>query len=221
MRRSALILICMFPALNNLQAQIPKFSLATDLGLQRSFKKEQQFWSFGHTVQGQFHVDPKDAVYAWLSYYKQGSFSNQLTATAKSILTNPQLVNYTNNASMSFKEVSIGWKKYLKGTYNTDKWNIYSYAGFGLVFGNVSNVHSVSIDTGLYKVPVRSGSARFKRLTADLGLGYEIHLGASIYFYNEARVWIPTSDYPSKYIFVNSHAPLVGMFNVGIRVLFD
>ncbi len=221
MRRLVILSLALAVNQPDLKAQYPKFSLATDLGLQRSFKKEQQFWSFGHTVQGQFHVDRKDAAYLWISYYMQGKFNNQLTANAKSANTTPQQVNYTNNAAMSFKQFSVGWKKYFKGSFDNDKWNLYGYAGFGLVFGNVTNIHSVPIDTGLYKVPVRSGSARFKRLTADLGLGYELHLGAAIYFYNEARVWIPTSDYPSKYIFVNSHAPLVGMFNAGIRVLFD
>ena len=202
-------------------AQPTQFSIATDLGLQRSFKKGQQYWAGGHTVQAQFHFTPKDGAYAWVSYYTNGKFSNQVTATAKSAVTNPQQIDYINNAVMRFKQISIGWKKYLKGAYNIEEgWSIYGYAGFGVILGRVENTHSVSIDTVLYNVPVRVGMANFKRLTLDLGLGWEVPLGADIFLYAEGRVWIPTTDYPSKYILVNENAPLVGMINAGIRILF-
>ena len=72
----------------------------------------------------------------------------------------------------------------------------------------------------VYQVPVRIGKANFKRLTLDLGLGWETPLGADIFIYAEGRAWIPTTDYPSKYIFINDNAPLVGMINTGIRILF-
>jgi hypothetical protein len=198
-----------------------QFSIATDLGLQRSFKKGQQFWAGGHTIQAQFHFTPKDGAYAWISYYTNGKFDNDVTATAKSVTTVPQQINYVNHALMRFKQVSIGWKKYLKGTFDSEEgWNLYGYAGFGLILGWVNNTHSVSIDTVVYHVPVRMGKANFKRLTLDLGLGMEVPLGAEIYFYAEGRAWIPTTDYPSKYIFVNDNAPVVGMVNAGIRILF-
>jgi hypothetical protein len=45
-------------------------------------------------------------------------------------------------------------------------------------------------------------------------------LTTDIYLYVNGKVWIPTSDYPSKYLFVNDNAPLVGMLGFGIRVLF-
>lgn len=202
-------------------SQSTRFSIATDLGLQRCFKKEQQYWAGGHTIQAQFHFTPKDGAYAWISYYTNGKFSNNITATAKSAATFPQQINYVNKAVMRFKQISIGWRKYLKGTFNIEKgWNIYGYAGFGLLLGRIENTHSVPIDTTVYTVPVRVGKANFKRLTLDLGLGSEAPLGADIFIYAEGRAWIPTTDYPSKYIFVNDNAPLVGMFNVGIRVLF-
>ncbi|HEY6062328.1 MAG TPA: hypothetical protein VIV35_01895, partial [Chitinophagaceae bacterium] len=173
-----------------------QFSIATDLGLQRSFKKGQQYWAGGHTVQVQFHFTPKEGAYMWASYYTNGKFSNQVTATAKSSVTVPQQNNYVNNAVMRFKQISIGWKKYLKGTFNMEEgWNIYAYAGFGLILGRVVNTHSVYIDTVVYQVPVRMGKANFKRLTADLGLGWEVPLGADIFFYAEGRAWIPTTDY--------------------------
>src|ERR1043166_9591557 len=105
----------------------------------------------------------------------------------------------------------MGWKHYLKGASDLEaKWSVYGYAGFGLLLGRVINTHSVAIDTSFYSVPVRNGKANFKRLTFDVGVGYEIFLGGDIYFYNEARVWIPTTDYPSKYIFINNNDPLVG-----------
>jgi hypothetical protein len=198
-----------------------QFSIASDIGLQRSFKKGQQYWAVGPTIQVQFHFSPKDGAYAWISYYTNGKFSNNVTASAKSPTTLPQQINYVNNAVMRFKQISIGWKKYLKGAFNIEEgWNIYGYAGFGLIMGRVVNTHSVSIDTSVYKVPVRSGKANFKRLTVDLGLGWEVPLGGDTFFYAEGRVWIPTTDYPSKFIFVNDNAPLVGMINAGIRILF-
>ena len=198
-----------------------RFSIASDFGLQRSFKKGQQYWAGGHTIQAQFHFAPKDGAYIWISYYTNGKFSNNVTATAKSITTSPQQINYVNNAVMRFKQISIGWRKYLKGTFNAEEgWNIYAYAGFGLILGRIENTHSVSIDTVVYYVPVRIGKANFKRLTLDLGLGWEVPLGGDIFFYAEGRAWIPTTDYPSKYIFVNDNAPLVGMINAGIRILF-
>jgi len=202
-------------------AQPIQFSIATDLGLQRSFKKGQQYWAGGHTAQAQFHFTPKDGAYAWVSYYTNGKFSNNVTATAKSAVTVPQQITYVNYAVMRFKQFSIGWKKYLKGAYNIEEgWNIYGYAGFGLLLGRIENTHSVSIDTAVYQVPVRTGKANFKRLTLDLGLGWEVPLGADVFLYAEGRAWIPTTDYPSKYIFVNDNAPLAGMVNVGIRILF-
>ena len=89
-----------------------------------------------------------------------------------------------------------------------------------MLLGRVINTHSPAIDTSLYDLSVKSGKANFKRLTLDLGLGWEADLGGNIYFYNEARVWVPTTDYPSKYIFINKDAPLVASLNFGIRILF-
>ena len=198
-----------------------RFSVATDFGFQRSFKKEQQYWAVGHTVHTLFHLTPKDAAYIWISYYSEGRFHNDLTATAKSVLTVPQQINFRNNAAMRFKHFSIGWKRYLRGVFDSEeKWMIYGYGGFGLMLGRVINSHEPGVDTAAYDVPVKPGKANFKRLTLDLGLGWETPLGADIFFYAEGRVWIPTTDYPSTFIFVNNNAPLTGMANVGLRILF-
>jgi hypothetical protein len=203
-------------------AQFPQFSIATDLGVLRSFKKEQRFLTFGHTIQGQFHLTSKDAFYVWLSYYANGKFKNDLTAMAKAGSTIPAEIDYTNKAEMRFRQFSVGWKKYLKGNYAIEEgYNIYGYAGLGIVFGRSINNHSVAIDTALYDLPVLSGERAFKRLTLDLGLGWEVPIGNAIFIYAEGRAWIPTTDYPSKYLYVNNNAPVTGMFNVGMRILFD
>lgn len=123
---------------------------------------------------------------------------------------------------MRYKHLSFGWKHFLKGSFdNEDSWNLYGYAGFGLMMGRVTNSFSAIIDTANYSVPVNKGKANFKRLTCDLGLGWEVLLGSGIYFYNEARVEIPTTDYPSPYLFVNENAPLMASVNFGLRILFD
>jgi hypothetical protein len=198
-----------------------QFSIGSDLGLQRSFKKEQRFWTGGHTVHAHFHLTPTDGLYAWIAYYSNGKFQNELTATAKSPVTIPQQITYRNSSVMRFKHFSVGWKKYLKGTCNDESWNIYGYGGLGILFGRVNNTHSNPIDASTYDAPVLAGEAKFKRLTADLGLGWETHLGGGTYLYIEGRGWIPASDYPSKHILINNNAPLVGMLNLGIRILFD
>jgi len=203
-------------------SQQPKLSISNDLGLQHSFKKEQRYWAGGHTIHLHLHFTPKEGAYSWISYYSVGKFSNDIMASAKLPATSPQQINYVNKAEMRFKQFSLGWKHYLKGAFNSeDKWNLYGYAGFGLMLGRVVNNHSLTIDTFLYNVPVQSGKANFKRLTLDLGLGWEVPLSSDIFFYNEARVWIPTTDYPSNYLLVNKNAPLVASLNFGIRILFD
>ncbi len=202
-------------------SQIPGFSIGTDVGLQRNFKPAQRYWAFGNTVQAQFHLDKQNTVYTWFSYYSNGKFKNDLTAQAKEITTIPQTINYRNDAKMRLKQLSIGWKKFLTGSFDEEKkWSIYAYGGFGILLGRITNVHSVPIDTNLYALPVLSGKANFKRLTFDLGAGVDIPLINDFYLYFESRVWIPASDYPSKHILVNNNAPYTGMLSGGIRLLF-
>jgi hypothetical protein len=122
---------------------------------------------------------------------------------------------------MRVKEFSLGYRRYLLGDFEQNKkWNLYGSAAFGLMFGRVTNTHNRDIDTTVYQVPVRSGQAKFKRLTLDLALGTEHAIGGDFYFYTELRAWIPTTDYPSKYLFVNDNAPFMGMAGVGFRLLF-
>ena len=167
-----------------------------------------------------FHFTPRGAAYVWIAYYTVGKFRNNIVADAKSPAIFPQQIPYQNRAEMRFKHFSIGWKHYLKGSFDSENWNLYVSGGFGLLLGRVTNTHSVGIDTSLYNVPVLPGKANFKRLTLDCAIGYEIPIGAQVYFYNDGRLWLPTTDYPSKHIFINDNAPVVAMINFGIRILF-
>jgi hypothetical protein len=210
------VFLCRAPSFSQL-----RFSIATDLDWQHSFKHDQHYMAVGQTVNFHFHLTPKDGFYAWIAYYSDGKFNNDLKATARQGTTSPQEISYVNRSNMRFKPVSIGWKHYIKGVFDLEEgWNLYSYAGFGLVLGRIFNSPSLAIDTSLYAVPVRAGKGNFKRLTADLGLGWEKPLGGDIFFYTEARIWIPMTDYPSKFLFVNRDAPLFASLNFGFRLLF-
>lgn len=161
-------------------------------------------------------------MYFLTSYSGNGKFSNRLAATAKDSLAIPQQVGYTNKGSMRYNHISIGWKHYLKGVYNSEfQWNLYGYAGFGLLFGQIENTHSVVIDSAVYTMPVLKGKSSFKRLTLDLALGFEVPTGGDLFFYLEARTLVPTTDFPSHYLLINKDAPLTIGMNTGIRILFD
>ena len=203
-------------------SQRAQFSLGTDVGALHSFKKDQRFWCAAQTITGNFSFSQKDGLYVWFYYTINGKFSNDLTANAKSVFTVPMQVNYTNDANLRFSHISIGWKHYLKGGYDSEKsWNLYFYGGFGLMFGAVENRHSTTIDTADYVTPVLQGKGHFKRLTFDVGLGYEIRVAPEIYFYTEARLLLPTTDYPSDYLFIDEDAPLTGSINAGVRLYFN
>ena len=168
-----------------------------------------------------FHVTPKNGIYSWIGFNTNGNFSNRLTASAKSTSTIPQQVNYLDSSQIHFVHISIGWRKYLKGSPTAAKgWNLYSRAGFGLMMGRVNNYSNQQPDTSIYVLPVKGGDGDFKRLTLDLGLGVEFPIAGDFYLYSEARLFIPTTDYPSKYILINEKAPLVGSIGAGVRILF-
>jgi len=198
------------------------FSIATDISLARNQKKGQQFWTAGNTIKGEIHLTKKDGPYMWVSYIIPGKFKNSLSATAKFPATSPQSIAFVNKAKMNIKQVSIGWKHYFKGGSNTDdNWSLYGIAGFGIIGGYVSNSFNTTIDTSLYTVPVINGASKFKRLTADLGLGWEFPVSGDLVIYNDLTVWVPASDYPSKYLLINNKAPLIVSFHLGLRIYFD
>lgn len=219
--KSAILLCILFSGFKGF-AQLPQFSLATDFTIVRSFQKHQRYWTVGQTVAGNFHITARDAVYTLFAYTGNGKFTNQLEAPAKDAQTSPQQISFTNRASLNYKHISIGWKHYFVGDALSETgWNLYGQAGFGLMMGKVVNLQSASIDTLLYDNPVLPGKANFKRLTLDLALGYELPVGGGVAFYMEGRALVPTTDFPSKYLWVNNDAPFTGSVNLGIRLLFE
>ncbi len=200
------------------------FSIATDLSLLKSIKKDQRFFTAGQNIVGHFNYTKKDAVFISVAYYSTGKFKNNLSAKAKLSTTVPQVISFDNLAEMKIKQVSLGMKHYFKGTIDAEgQWNLYGTAGFGLLIGIIQNTYSTNIDSGKYFLPSNPipGKGNFKRLTMDLGLGAELPLGAGMFFYGEGRVWLPSSSYPSSYLFVNEKAPFIITTNFGIRILFD
>jgi hypothetical protein len=223
LKKTKLILLLVACALSLTVFSQVRISGSTNFLVLRSFKKDQRFWAVGQDVMVDWHFTNKGGVYASLSYSSDGNFTNQLSANAKAVTTSPQQIYFTNKAKLRLRQISLGFKHYFVGTTDAEvKWNLYGITGFGLMFGEVTNSYSTSVDTSLYNAPEQpiSGSGHFKRLTLDLGFGWEVPLTTDIYLYVNGKVWIPTSDYPSKYLFVNDNAPLVGMLGFGIRVLF-
>jgi hypothetical protein len=198
-----------------------RFSFATDLSLLRNFSPMQQFWAVGQTVQFNIHFNAKQSAYAWLAYYTKGKFENDFIASAKSTATVPSTIPFTASASWRNNQVSLGWKHYFKGSFDAESgYNIYSTAGFGLMFTKVENIFSPSIDTSLYTAPTQAGNGKFYRLTIDLGAGVEFPVSGSIVLYSDLRTWMPTTNYPSPYLHNNKNVPLPIMINGGVRILF-
>jgi hypothetical protein len=217
----SLLVVCISCQLAFSQVRV---SVATDLTAQRSFKEDQRFWALGQNIVVDWHFSSKGTAYGLISYYSVGKFRNSLIATAKSPTTSPQEISFTNSAEVRFHQISLGWKQYLVGRFDAEtKWNLYTITGFGLMFGKAKNSFSTVVDTSLYNPPEYpiSGSGHFKRLTFDVGLGWEIPVSAAAFVYSEGKLWIPTTDYPSKYLLVNDNAPLVAVLSVGLRILFD
>ena len=200
-----------------------RVSVATDISLLRNFKPHQQFWAFGQNVKFDFNPTAKDGLFVAMGYYSPGRFHDKLIAEAKSPATIPQQISFTNHAKVRLKEFSLGWKHFLKGNNEIEEgWNLYGLTGFGLVFGKAENGYSVILDTSLYNLPQQplNGTGRFKRLSFDLGLGFEFPIADEIYFYSDARVCIPTTEYPSKFLDENNNAPFPLMLSAGVRILF-
>jgi hypothetical protein len=208
---------------SGLQAQQGAFSIATDVSGLSNFTPGQRFFTFGQSVQGNFHITKRQSIYVLICYYLNAKSSNTLTAIAKDPFTDPQTITYTSTSTHRYRQFSTGFKHYLKGTYdNEESWNLYGIAGFGLLFGQVENEYNQTIDSSRYIIPQKAiaGTGDFKRLTFDLGAGVEMMLGSSIYLYAEARTWIQASDYPSPYLY-NNDMPRTLSLNTGIRILID
>lgn len=200
-----------------------RFSIATDASVLRSYQSSQKFWAFGQTVNANFHLTPIHTVYVFVTYYSPGEFVNQVKATARQPATQPQQIDINNRAQINYKTISVGYKRYLKGNaYAEENWNLYGYAGFGLIMANASNNYQMNLDTSIYQAPVQpvNGSGRFQRLTLDLALGGEIPIKGDIYLYLEGRSWVLTSQYPTPLLLENKNAPMLVAANLGLRILF-
>lgn len=205
-------------------AGITQFSVATDASILRNFNQQQKFWAFGQTVQLNFHLSPKESIYTWVSYYTNGKFRNNFSAIAKDATTTPQQFFYTSRTNLRYRHLSVGWKHFFIGSYNSENmWNVYGYAGFGLLLGKAENSYSRSVDTTQYIITSpRQGIKPFKRLTFDAGIGAEIPLGTDVFLYTELRSWTPTSHYPSPYLYKNNyHLPAVAAVNMGLRIVIE
>lgn len=201
-----------------------RFSLGTDASLLHNFAARQAFTVIGQTLHGEWHTNDKNTLYAWFSYHSNGTYKNELRAAAKDASTQPQTIFFTNHSEMKLRQLSLGFKKYLLGSYRSlEKFNLYGAAGFGLMIGTASNNFSIPVDTAVYTVQqhIASGSGDFKRMTLDISAGWEIPLAYEIFLYSEVRMQIPTTDYPNNYLLKNNHAPLPGSINLGIRILFN
>ena len=208
---------------SSLFAQV-KFSLATDLSFLHNFDGKQKFTTVGQTVLPQWHLDKKNTLYAWFTYYGNGKYKSTLIATAKSPGTQPQSISFTNQSEMRLRQFSVGVKRYFIGSFeNLEKFNLYAAGGFGLIIGTASNTFSKYIDTALYTIQnnIVNGSGDFKRLTLDLTGGLEFPVSYEIFIYSEIRMHIPTTNYPNNYLLKNSNAPFLGGISIGIRVLFN
>lgn len=211
-----------FFTFNTLHAQ-EGFSIATDFSLLRSISKNQGFFAIGQTIQANAHFTNKESLYGWLSYYTNGRFKNTLTAIAKDPTTTPRNINYTSSSKLSYQQVSIGYKHFFVGGAESESaYTIYGLAGFGLVAGKIENTWDKTIDSANYIFELRAieGSATFKRLTFDIGLGSEARLATSVYLYADLRTWLPASNFPSPYLFNNS-LPRVIIASTGLRILFN
>lgn len=201
-----------------------KFSLATDASLLRNFDGRHTFTVIGQTIHGQWHMDQKSTVYAWLTYHTDGKYRSSLVATARSVTTLPQTISFTTNSQMSLRHLSIGLKRYLLGSFQKlEKLSLYGAGGFGLIIGKATNNFSMAIDTSLYTVQnnILSGSGEFKRLSFDITAGWEIPVAYEIFVFSEARIHIPVSGYPNNYLLKNSNVPFSGSVNLGVRILFN
>lgn len=201
-----------------------RFSIATDVSVLRNFSPQQKFWAFGQTVQGNFHFSQKESAYAWITYYGVGRFTNSFTAPAKSPATMPATMNYNVTGRWRYRQVSLGWKHYFKGSFDEEiNWNIYGIAGFGLLFVKAENIMTSPVDTSLYALaPIPAiGINNFKRLTIDLGMGTEYPLGGDVFLYGDVRTSLPASDYPSTFFHNKKNIPFSVTVNAGIRILFN
>lgn len=219
--KKCFLLLCLHLVLDfSLFAQV-NFSIGTGISGLRNFSPQQKFWAFGQTVQATFHFSPKQSAYSSLDYYTEGKFKNDFVAVAKPPFTTPLRINYTATGRLTYRQISIGWKHYFKGSFNEEKnINIYGMAGFGFLFARVTNSFSLPIDTALYRVEPALGENKVRRLTFDVGIGAEQPLGGNFFAFAHGRLWLPSSSHTSPYLSNQRDVPLAVIASAGLRVLF-
>ena len=216
--KKGLLAICLFFAYS-VSAQL-NFGIATGISVLHNLSPQQKFWAAGQTIHGLLHFSAKHSLYASIDYYTKGKFTNQFNATAKSAGTAPQQIDFLVTGRPSFRQMSIGWKHYFKGRYDSETGiNLYAQAGFGLLFSQMENDFSTNIDTAQYHVPLQPGEGNFRKLSFDLGFGAEYTLGGNFFVFADTRTWLPASGYPSPYLHNQKNVPLSVMLSVGFRVL--
>lgn len=207
--------------LSSLALAQTRMSLGTEFVVQRNFSSGQEFWTIGQSIRGEWKTGKAPALYAGISYFAAGKFTNELEASAKDPATLPQRVDFNNNGRLRFTEISLGLKPYILGAWAAeDRWSVYAVTGLGLLMGRVDNTQSSNIDTTLYSLPVLPGRGRFNRLTLDLGLGFEVPVGGDLFVFSEAKSFIPISTYPSTYLLDPGYTPLTLNLGLGVRVIF-
>jgi hypothetical protein len=198
------------------------FSVGTGLSGLRNFSPQQKFWAAGQTVNVNLHFAPKEGAYASIDYYTEGKFKNTFIATANSPLTSPQTKAYIATGRLTYRQLSLGWKHYFKGSYNAGKdFTIYGIAGFGYLFTKVRNSNSIAIDATQYLVRPAAGAGKLDRLTFDLGFGAELPLGGNFFAFADGRTWLPASGTESPYLHYQRNVPLPVIVSAGLRLLFD
>lgn len=223
LKKLLIALGCFFFLGITIQAQTV-FSLGTNVSLFRNTSPQQKFWTVGQYIEGYAHFSKKESGYAWINYATESNFKNTFSAVAKDPQTVPSSLNYTINSKWRFNQFSLGWKHYIKGSFDNEaSWNLYSLVGFGLAYVHIDNTYESVVDTTLYSAEnlPSQGSNTYKKLTFDLGLGVDYALGSDLYLYGDVRAWLPASDKTSTYLINNKNAPQPIIFSVGIRILFS
>jgi hypothetical protein len=156
-------------------------------------------------------------------YYNAGKFSNDFTATAKQQATTPQQQTYKVDASIRVRELSVGWKPYILGTFNNETgWNVYGLAGLGAMFIRLENKSNNLPDTVKYSLAAAplTGAGNSNRLTLDLGVGFERSLnGGGLFLYGELRSPVLISSHQSPYRHSEANFPKAVIGSFGLRIL--
>jgi hypothetical protein len=199
-----------------------QFSVNTNVSLTRNFNRQNTYFALGHDVRMEYHFGEKLSGMVSFGYFSNGKYSNRVSAPAILPATSPASITYGVNTKLSMQHLTMGARYFFKGNYKTEQgYNLYGYAGYGILFLQATNTFDSPVDTGRYKaLAPYEGSGKINRLTLDLALGVDFAVGPDVFLYGESRAIIPMTDYPSNYVRFNKGYPFPLSLNLGIRVLF-